>query len=44
MNGAMAPFRTQMQHEKLKYRNEANRVGLCPVFRKALKPDTVILR
>jgi hypothetical protein len=43
MNGAMAPFRTQMQQEKQKYRNAANKVGACPVFRKLLKPDKVMV-
>jgi hypothetical protein len=32
-----------MQHEKQKYRKAANSVGACPVFRKLLKPDTMIL-
>ncbi|MEO8151450.1 MAG: hypothetical protein ABI605_00160 [Rhizobacter sp.] len=40
MKGAIAPFKTQMQQEKQKYRKEANKVGACPVLRKLLKPDT----
>src|SRR5258705_4400187 len=37
MNGAIAPLSTQMQHEKLKYRNAANNVGPWPVRRNVLK-------
>jgi hypothetical protein len=37
MNGAMAPFKTQMQHENEKYRNAANSVGECPLFKKLPK-------
>src|SRR5471032_3348007 len=37
MNGAIAPFNTQVQHEKAKYRNAANSVGAWPVRRKFLK-------
>jgi len=40
----MAPFNTQMQHEKVKYSQAAKSVGLWPDFRKVLKPDTEILR
>jgi hypothetical protein len=37
MNGAIAPLSTQMQHEKLKYRNAANNVGPWPERRNVLK-------
>ena len=37
MNGAIAPFSTQMQHENAKYRKAANSVGAWPVRRKFLK-------
>ncbi len=37
MNGAIAPFNTQVQHEKAKYRNAANSVGAWPVRRNFLK-------
>src|SRR3989304_3466608 len=37
INGAMAPFSTQIAKQKSKYRNEANNVGGCPAFKKVLK-------
>ena len=37
MKGAIAPFKTQMQHENEKYKNAANRVGECPLFKKLPK-------
>src|SRR3989337_432594 len=38
MNGAMAPFITQMAKQKSKYRKDTKSVGGCPDFKKVLKP------
>jgi hypothetical protein len=37
MNGAIAPFKTQMQQEKEKYKNAANNVGEWPLFKNPRK-------
>jgi hypothetical protein len=42
MNGAIAPLSTQMQQEKAKYKNAANRVGAWPARRKVLKLDMAL--
>lgn len=38
MNGAIAPFSTQTAKQKSKYKNDANKVGAWPLFKKVPKP------
>jgi hypothetical protein len=39
MNGAIAPLSTQMQHENVKYRNDAASVGQWPERAKTEKRE-----
>ena len=39
MNGAIAPFNTQIAKQKSKYKKAENKVGGCPAFKNVLKFD-----
>src|SRR3989338_9617567 len=43
MNGAIAPFNTQMAKQKSKYRNSQKSVGGCPDFQNVLADAITLL-